>query len=476
MKYALAVIITGILLCCGCGESSPEPSTKTEPLAQPEASHRQTAINAAPTVQPSVSSADGKTANAAKTKADEKADSQTLEATTMTFIGQLANEQFAQVTKDFDDTMKKAMPAEKLHETWTTVVGQVGKLKNQGRCTHTKVDNYDVVSVTCTFERAPLDVVVSFDRARHIAGLFFRPVQPATHSTDPRTAAELKTKTGTLYGTFDLPQGNGPYPVVVIIAGSGPTDRDGNQPVMKNDSLKLLGAGLAAHGIATLRYDKRGVGESAPAGGREEDVRFEMLLNDAAAWVEELDKDKRFAKVGIVGHSEGSLIGMLAAKQVKVDFFVSIAGMGRRFSELLREQLTKNLAQRPDLRKRSLQILDDLVAGRTVDDVPPELMAKFRPSVQAYVMSLFKYDPTKEIASLEMPVMIVQGTTDIQVSVEDAKWLATANKNAHVSIIDGMNHVMKRATTQPEQQAAYTDPSLPLAPKLLDEITKFLKE
>ena len=471
LRAAVCTFISIGLVSYGCTP----PDTGSTPVAPPEG---QSANDAAPAPQPSDSNADGKADDIAKTKADGKANSKpdTLEAVAKKFIGQLVNEQFAEATRDFDDTMKNVMPAKKLQETWTTVMGQVGKLKDQGQGTQTKVDNYDVVSVTCTFERAPLDVVVSFNGDRQIAGLFFRPAKPAARPKDPRTSAELKTKSGTLYGTLDLPDGNGPFPVVVIIAGSGPTDRDGNQLLMKNDSLKLLGAALAAKSIAAFRYDKRGIGESAPAGGKEEDLRFETLVDDAAAWVEQLSKDKRFSKVGILGHSEGSLIGMVAAKQAKADAFVSIAGSGRGFSELLREQLTKNLAQRPDLSKRSLQILDELVAGRMVEDVPTELAGELRPSVQPYAISMFKYDPTKEIASLEIPVMIVQGTTDIQVSVEDAKRLAAANKNTQLSIINGMNHVMKHATTTPEQQAAYTDPSLPLVPKLLDETTAFLAQ
>jgi len=471
LRTSVCAFISIGLVSFGCAP----PDTGSTPAAPSEG---QSANDAAPTSQPSDSNGEGKADDIAKTKADGKAnpESDTLEAAAKKFIGQLVNEQFAEATTDFDDTMKNVMPAEKLQETWTTLMGQVGKLKDQGQGTQAKVNDYDVVSVTCTFERAPLDVVVSFNGDRQIAGLFFRPAKPAARPEDPRTSAELKTNTGTLYGTFDLPDGNGPFPVVVIIAGSGPTDRDGNQLLMKNDSLKLLGAGLAAKSIAAFRYDKRGIGESAAAGGKEEDLRFETFVDDAAGWVEQLRNDNRFSRIGILGHSEGSLIGTIAAKQAKADAFVSIAGSGRGFSELLREQLTKNLAQRPDLSKRSLQILDELVAGRMVEDVPAELAGEFRPSVQPYVISMFNYDPTKEIASLEMPVMIVQGTTDIQVSVEDAKRLAAANKNAQLSIINEMNHVMKHATTQTEQQAAYTDPSLPLVPKLLDEMTVFLDQ
>jgi len=183
--------------------------------------------------------------------------------------------------------------------------------------------------------------------------------------------------------------------------------------------------------------------------------------------------DPRFLRVGLVGHSEGSLIGMLAAKQAKVDAFVSLAGSGRAAPALIRAQLDTKLP--PNLKATSNQILDELVAGRTVTDVRKDLAALYRPSVQPYLISWFKYDPVREeVAALEVPVLIVQGTTDLQISVDDAKRLAAANKEAKLRLIDGMNHVLKHATVPAEQQAAYTDPSLPIKAQALQEITAFL--
>jgi pimeloyl-ACP methyl ester carboxylesterase len=263
-----------------------------------------------------------------------------------------------------------------------------------------------------------------------------------------------------------------PCPVVVIIAGSGPTDRDGNQALMKNDSLKVLGQGLGAKGIAALRYDKRGIAASAAAATREEDLRFETYVAYVVQWTAWLRRDARFLRVGLVGHSEGSLIGMLAAQQAKVDAFVSLAGTSRAAPALIREQLDTKLA--PNLRTRSNQILDELVAGRTVADVPKELAVLYRPSVQPYLISWFKYDPLREMAALRIPVLIVQGTTDLQITVDDAKRLASANGNAKLRLINGMNHVLKRATSPAEQQAAYTDPSFPIEAQAVEAIAAFL--
>lgn len=285
----------------------------------------------------------------------------------------------------------------------------------------------------------------------------------------------LVTKTGELHGTLDLPMGKGPFPVVVILAGSGPTDRDGNQPQIKNDSLKLLGQWLAEHGIAAVRYDRRGIGESREACLAETDFRFDMLIEDAAAWVEHLHKDRRFSRVGIVGHSEGSLVGMLAAKRSKAACFVSLAGTGRSAPEGLRAQLRRNLPEvLKDLREKCDKIIDELAAGRSVAEVPEELTSLFRPSVQPYLISLFKYDPVVEIKTLKIPVLLVQGTTDLQVPVADGKLLATAKPDARWLEIEGMNHVLKIARTDAEQKAAYFDPKVPLAPGLASGIGEFL--
>lgn len=283
---------------------------------------------------------------------------------------------------------------------------------------------------------------------------------------------QIETSNGTLHGTIDLPKGISRCPAVLIIAGSGPTDRDGNQPLMKNDSLKLLGHALAARGIATLRTDKRGIAESAAAALGEKDLRFEMYVADVVQWIASLRQDPRFTRIGLIGHSEGSLFGMLAAKRVKVDAFVSVAGAGRSAPALIQEQLDTKLE--PGLKARSDQILDELMAGRTVTDVPKELASLYRPSVQPYLISWFKYDPVREISTLEVPTLIIQGTTDLQIRVDNAKRLAAAKKNAKLRLIDGINHVLKHATTSAEQKAAYINPSLPIEARVIEEIAGFL--
>jgi len=287
----------------------------------------------------------------------------------------------------------------------------------------------------------------------------------------------LDTGAGILYGTLELPASKPPFPVVLIIAGSGPTDRDGNSAMIKgkNESLKMMAQGLAARGIASLRYDKRLIAESKSAAIKEEDLRFETYVDDAAGWGKYLRKDARFNVLVIAGHSEGSLIGMLAAQKLAANGYISIAGAGRPGGQIILAQLrTKPLPA--DLMKQVEDTVKALEEGRTVDSAPPALAALFRPSVQPYLISWFKYDPAREIAKLKMSVLILQGTTDIQVSVEDAKLLAAANPAAKLVVIEGMNHVLKEVPADMQKQlASYGDPSLPISSKLVDEMAALVK-
>ncbi|WP_137172376.1 alpha/beta hydrolase [Massilia sp. HP4] len=286
----------------------------------------------------------------------------------------------------------------------------------------------------------------------------------------------LDTPTGQVAGTLQLPAAtDGKQRVALIIAGSGPTDRDGNSTHIpgRNDSLRLLAVALAEEGIATVRYDKRGVGASLPAGPTESELRFETYVDDAAAWIAKLKADPRFSSVAVIGHSEGALIGMLAAQQAGAAAFVSIAGAADGASAILRKQLAGKLP--PELDKENERILVALENGTTVDQVPPALVAFYRPSVQPYLISWFKYVPSQRIASLTMPVLIVQGNTDIQVEVAQANGLHRAKPDATLAIIPGMNHIFKHVRADPVlQAAAYSDPFLPVSPLLVKALASFL--
>lgn len=309
-------------------------------------------------------------------------------------------------------------------------------------------------------------------------------------SADTRFVAEaitLETPTATLYGTLERPQTRSRIPVVLIIAGSGPTDRDGNSPLLPgaNNSLKLLAEALAARGIASVRFDKRGVGETGKAMQlaaqktksilREDDLSFENYIDDAVRWGKQLRTDRRFSTLTVLGHSEGSLIGMVAAQRMGADAFVSIAGAGRPVQQIILEQVKPQFS--PDLLKKTEEILEQLAVGKTVASVPSELNALFRSSIQPYMISWLRYDPAKEITKLRIPLLIVQGTTDIQATLGDAKRLADNNPAAKLLLIDGMNHVLKTVPNEQEKQvSSYSDPTLPVAPDLINAIAKFVNE
>lgn len=284
------------------------------------------------------------------------------------------------------------------------------------------------------------------------------------------TPVTLQTKTGDLFGTLTSPEKASKIPVALIIAGSGPTDRDGNNPMMKNNSLKMLAHELSKKGIASLRYDKRGIAESKAAGKSEIDLRFEDYVKDAKEWIQLLKQNSRFSEVIIIGHSEGSLIGMMAA--TLANKFISVAGAGDAADQILKEQLRTQPKAVQDV---SFPIIDSLKNGKTVNDVSPLFYSLFRPSVQPYIISWFKYDPQNEIKKLAIPVLVVQGTNDLQISIEDAQKLSSANPKAKLALIHNMNHIFRIVEGDRQANiATYGQSDLPIAHELVNSIADFI--
>ncbi|MGY3187256.1 alpha/beta hydrolase [Lysinibacillus sp. TE18511] len=292
--------------------------------------------------------------------------------------------------------------------------------------------------------------------------------QPVTYET-----VKIPVKDGDL--TVALQKASEqPSPVVLILAGSGPTDKDGNSALAgKNDSLKMLAEGLANEGIASVRYDKRGIGDNKSLSTKEEDMSIDHYVDDAVQVINTLLANKAYSSVHIIGHSEGSLIGLLAAQKTNVESFVSIAGTGRPIDEVLLEQLKGQLS--PQLLKESTDILASLKKGELVKNVSPDLQALFRSSVQPYMMSWLKYNPASELAKVNSRVLLVQGTNDLQVTATDAEALKKSKQDAELLYMDGMNHVLKDAPAdRAGNLATYSDPSLPLHKELLPAIQQFI--
>jgi pimeloyl-ACP methyl ester carboxylesterase len=309
-------------------------------------------------------------------------------------------------------------------------------------------------------------------RGLFLASLAATALVPLAAAADS-PAYDLVTPTGTLGGTVDLPSA-ARCPVVIVIAGSGLVDRDGNGgAALHTDVYKQLGAALAARGVACIRYDKRGIAASAAALADPATTTVDVAIADAVAWIAKARADGRFTRVLIAGHSEGALIGMLAAQRAPIDAFVSLEGPGRTLDQTLRAQLGDRLLGAPRLLAAAQRIMDQIAAGKPPTDVPPELAPLFNPGSFAYVHSEFSIDPAIQIAKLRVPCTIVQGTYDLQVSVDDGKRLAAAVPAARFILVERMSHMLKIATSDvlaEQVPTVYRDPSLPVAPAVVDAV------
>lgn len=281
-----------------------------------------------------------------------------------------------------------------------------------------------------------------------------------------------------LSGTLTIPKTKEKLPVFLLIAGSGPTDRNGNQKGFNSNMFKHLAESLQGKKIATFRYDKRGVGKSSQVRGlaKENSLVFDDYIKDVKACINYLDSTQRFSNIIVCGHSEGSLIGMIASlKNPKVSAYVSLAGPGRPIGDVLKEQLTTL----PDsLYKISTNIIDSLQSGLWVKNVPPQLMSLFRPSIQPYMISWMKYDPRKIVATLKKPTLVIQGDNDIQVKVEDAQNLKKAKPESTLLIVNDVNHVLKDCDIKDRFKhiMSYNSPKEPINKKIIKALVRFTKK
>ena len=293
------------------------------------------------------------------------------------------------------------------------------------------------------------------------------------------TAVELPGGLAPLKATVLSPPG-GPRAAVVILPGSGPTDRDGNNPLgVRGSTYRLLAEGLAAEGIASLRMDKRGMFASGPAATDPNAVTVSVLAADANAWAGALKQRTGLRCVWLLGHSEGGLVGLIAAAGDNPDLcgLVLVAAAGRPLGTVIREQLQANPANAP-LLPQALNAISELEAGRRVDTagMHPALLPLFRPAVQSFLIESFRQDPAALAAAVGKPILIVQGDTDLQVSVADARALKAAQPSATLVILPGVNHVLKAAPLDRDTNlATYADPARPLAPGVVEAIADFVK-
>jgi len=283
---------------------------------------------------------------------------------------------------------------------------------------------------------------------------------------------------GSLAGTLaDAGKGT---PVVLIIPGSGPTDRDGNNPLgVAAAPYRLLAEGLAKRGVSSLRTDKRGMFGSKPAIADANKVTIADYAADARAWVASARSATGAKCVWLLGHSEGALVALAAGQRPDgICGIITVSGPGRKLGAVMREQLKANPANAPILAP-AFAALDSLEAGKSVDPaaIPAPLQPLFNAAVQPFLMDLLAQDPAKLAASLKVPLLIVQGDKDIQVGVADAKLLAAAQPRAELAVLSGVNHVLKvpAGDDRAANLATYADPSLPIAASVVEAIASTVK-
>ena len=277
-----------------------------------------------------------------------------------------------------------------------------------------------------------------------------------------------------IFGMLTLPENEEPKTICIIVPGSGPMDMDGNNVAgLKTDCYKLLAEKLQEGGIASFRYDKRSIGKSIPK-NKDEVIIFDTMVNDVVSIIFGIKEMKQFEKIYLIGHSEGSLISILASKAEPVDGIISISGVGKNADELLIDQFQKQLSA--TIVKDAKKIIKSLKKGNIYKgDIPVLLQDLFSSVNQSYFISWFKYNPKKEISSIKIPCLILHGGSDSQVDPANSKLLKSGNKNARFKIIENMTHVLKEVKNSNEEQLTYIDSSYPIPKDLIDEILGFIK-
>ncbi len=290
-------------------------------------------------------------------------------------------------------------------------------------------------------------------------------------ATTNASAAEVRIRVGNIDAVLTTPPDVERPPVALLIAGSGSTDHDGNGPQAKPATLKKLAEQLAERKIATLRYDKRGAGGWKPEFGRPEDFRFKDYVDDAAALVNYLRDSGKFSRVVVAGHSEGGLVAILAARQVKIDRLVLLVTAARRQGDLLKAQIERKPIP-PDVLQPILRAIDSMMAGQIVDPPPPGLV--IQPAMQPSLASAFIIDPIDPLKAIDRPILIVGGGRDLQVARLDFAALSAAAPQAKTLWLPDMNHVLVDVINEDDNMAAYTQPERAIDATMVDAVAAFI--
>ncbi len=300
--------------------------------------------------------------------------------------------------------------------------------------------------------------------------LFFSLVSTLAFCQDTTYSETYLSVSKWIDGSLIVPN-SGSDQLAIIIGGSGPTDRDGNQNFMKTNNLKKLAQQLAQNGIATFRYDKRIV-KQIKTNAVDPNIKFDDFVSDAIDVVQYFKTEQKFEHLYIIGHSQGSLIGMLAAQQ-NVDGFISLAGAGQSIDAVIIDQVQKTAPMFFEDTKRAFEVLK---SGQTTTDYPPALASIFDSSVQEFMMSWMIHDPAAVITKLDIPILLINGTKDLQVSIAEAELLHDASEQSELKLIDNMNHVLFIISGDDQENAkSYNDQSGKISETLVQDIVEFIK-
>lgn len=298
-------------------------------------------------------------------------------------------------------------------------------------------------------------------------------VTTLNYSQDKLFSEEELTITEHIDGTLLIPMvhDSKKADLAIIIAGSGPTNRNGNQNFLKNNSLKKLAEGLSGKGIATFRYDKRIV-KQILKNDVDKDIMFDDFVSDASDVIDYFKAKDRFNKIYVIGHSQGSLVGMLSAKD-KADGFISLAGAGNNFGDVIIEQVEKTA---PMFTEDTKRVISSLKEGKTTTDFPVALASLFNADIQPFMINWMSYNPTGIIKDLDMPILLINGTKDLQVSVKEAELLKESNDKAELIIIENMNHVLFEIEGDDlENSKSYNESFRTISPQLIKSVIDFIE-
>jgi len=271
-------------------------------------------------------------------------------------------------------------------------------------------------------------------------------------------------------GTLLIPESTEDPPLVILIAGSGPTDRDGNQSFMKNNMLKKVAEALTNDGVATYRYDKRIV-KQLKTRTFDKNIRFDDFVNDAKSVVSYFKPS--YSSIIIAGHSQGSLVGLLAC-ETEVDGFISLAGAGNPIDKIILEQISKTAPFFVEDTKRVFEILK---SGETTTDYPPALASIFNLETQPFMSNWMQYNPQEHIEKLEIPTLIINGTKDLQMTTSEAQLLKERKPDAELVIIENMNHLLFEINGDDlENSKSYNEMHHPVMLEAITVILNFMKQ